>query len=862
MGVLVALKPALTPALIAAALLALSAPALAQQTSTTAPVLVPPRPLVATTIAMPAGAPPIAETVEVTVKIRVTTTGTVARVELVRKGGTPFDEAVVEGASRFTFSPATWGGVPVPVDINFTQRFAPPAPKPVEPPAAAEAATTTTATVVTPRLDAVLAGQLREKGTRRPLAFATVVAIAGGRDYTTTSSTGGRFELALPAGKATIRVLSSSHRPFLQLEELKSGERLEVRYLVEPTSANPYELVVTGRRDRTEVARTTLRGRELTQVPGTFGDPFHVIGTLPGVTQIMSLLPFPIVRGSSPGNTGFLVDGVRVPLLFHLLGGPSVIHPQLIDSVEFSPGGFSVDHGGYTGGIVDGKTRSAEKDEKRLDVDLNLFQIGGLVRYPLPFGDARATVAGRYGFPGLLVSLASPRISLSYWDYQLRIDGGDRASGWTLFAFGAFDGLNQVPDGLPDDAEKEPFLHFNSHRIDLRYHHRSSTFRGEYQLTFGYDDSFSEGEASIQSPSVTPHLRWSWEVARPLELRFGLDGLFKQASLEGLDDFAGIVGDLIGEGNEPSDLLLSAGFLVEALWTPWERLLIRPGVRVDVYTDTRSGQLGLDPRLSGRYQLTEDLALKGSVGLYHQPPRFTIPIPGLDAIAFQRGLLEATQVSAGAEARFADEWSVDLQGYFNWMDPILYDVTLNPTVEDLINDPPAAPPGEAPPTPPVAMNNNLGNRLDRILVPATGRSYGLELLLRRESATGVAGWISYTLSRTERLRDGVWAGFDYDRTHILNLVLSVPLPRNWQVGLRAQVQSGRPFTTTSGLATARSSSFVRFDLRIDKTAVWNDWLLDFYVDVSNVVVAAEELSAQPPVEVRYVIPTVGFRGMF
>ena len=56
----------------------------------------------------------------------------------------------------------------------------------------------------------------------------------------------------------------------------------------------------------------------------------------------VSLLPFPIVRGASPSSTGFLLDGTRVPLLYHLLSGPSVIHPDFIDEVQFYPGGAPV----------------------------------------------------------------------------------------------------------------------------------------------------------------------------------------------------------------------------------------------------------------------------------------------------------------------------------------------------------------------------------------------------------------------------------------------------------------------------------------------------------------------------------------
>src|SRR5205814_553147 len=78
---------------------------------------------------------------------------------------------------------------------------------------------------------------------------------------------------------------------------------------------------------------------EIQQVPGTFGDPFRVVQTLPGVASVVSLLPFPIVRGATPSSTGFLLDGTRVPLLYHLLSGPSVIHPEFIDEIQFYPGG-------------------------------------------------------------------------------------------------------------------------------------------------------------------------------------------------------------------------------------------------------------------------------------------------------------------------------------------------------------------------------------------------------------------------------------------------------------------------------------------------------------------------------------------
>jgi hypothetical protein len=150
--------------------------------------------------------------------------------------------------------------------------------------------------------------------------------------------------------------------------------------------------------------------------------------------------------------------------------------------------------------------------------------------------------------------------------------------------------------------------------------------------------------------------------------------------------------------------------------------------------------------------------------------------------------------------------------------------------------------------------------VDRLTQPQTGRAYGFELLLRRQSKTGVFGWVSYTLSRSERRRDAQWAPYDFDRTQLVNLVAGIPLQRNWDLGMRWQYQSGKPTTTTYGYNAARGNGYLRFDLRIDKRAVWNRWLLDFYVDIANVALLPEEVT--PGAVIRYVLPTVGLRGRF
>ena len=58
------------------------------------------------------------------------------------------------------------------------------------------------------------------------------------------------------------------------------------------------------------------------------------------------------VRGAPPNDNGYFLDGIRVPQLFHIGLGPGVIHPQLIDRIDFYPGVAPARFGGFTGGLT------------------------------------------------------------------------------------------------------------------------------------------------------------------------------------------------------------------------------------------------------------------------------------------------------------------------------------------------------------------------------------------------------------------------------------------------------------------------------------------------------------------------------
>ena len=265
---------------------------------------------------------------------------------------------------------------------------------------------------------------------------------------------------------------------------------------------------------------------EVRLLPGAFGDPFRAIDALPGVTPIVSGLPFFFVRGAPPGNVGYFLDGIRVPLLYHIGLGPSVIHPAIMDRVDLYSGAYPAQYGRYAGGIVSGETKEPAP-ELHGEANIRLVDAGLMVEAPipnvgiLPVGGDRSQpagsffAAGRYSYTGLLLSLITSSVRLTYWDYQTRLTLNlTPRDTFTIFAFGAHDFLGSKDDNDPGTTT---LFDTTFHRIDLRYDHRfgGPDDRLRQAITLGYEErpQFDKGSyAGDYLLELTLRLRRAWRT--------------------------------------------------------------------------------------------------------------------------------------------------------------------------------------------------------------------------------------------------------------------------------------------------------------------------------------------------------------
>jgi len=770
--------------------------------------------------------------------------GQVESVRLAEPSHPLFDQAAMEAARKLRFQPARQDGRPVPVRMDFFYHFVPPPPFPL-----AE------------RLG-VLTGIVRSKGNRRPIAGARVESKRLGRGDETDAD--GVFRLQLTAGADSIEVAAAGFKTGRFPEEIRTGESIEVVYSLEPERVDPYETIVHAERDRSEVSRVTLRNQELREVPGTMGDPFRVVMLLPGVASILSGVAYPVVRGSQPASTGYFIDGIRVPVLFHLFLGPAVVHPDFIDAIDFYPGAPPPQFGRLMGGVINGRVSRPHDDRFHATAYADLINAGLFTEYPIASTGTVATLAGRFSYTPWLVALIanatnpqadSPKLVLNFYDYQARLEQKVGLGQLRLFAFGSSD---EVGTRLTESSSTGGTQSVLFHRVDLRYRRPLGAGELEVGATWGIERLSADGRTSqdntfgfgVNERNASGRASWSVGLARRLKLALGGDVDHRSANVS-ITRTVHTSEELsfIETVDQPLATGTFSGAYAQLQWEPGKWSIL-PGLRVDAYHLVPKIQsFAVEPRLTLRRLVGEDLTLKAGAGLFHQPPTTLINLPVVDLTGLQLGLQEGIQLDAGVEWRSKSGFEINSDVYFN---PLRRTVELNPFSTEVVDTP-----------------SDFASK---------GYAYGLEILLRHPLGKNWFGWLSYTLERSTRFArfnryDDVgrvittgsgYVPFAFDQTHILNAVLSYSFSNNWTLGGVFHFNSGRP--EAGGLTSQterpgrarftgedrwvpvdydrvdRLPGFFRFDLRVSKGWAFDNFTLQAYLDVLNATVRQEVVS--------------------
>jgi TonB family protein len=786
------------------------------------------------------------------------------------------DAAALTAIRQFEFTPAEIDGKPAAVRLQYALTFEPPPLPLIEFDAGV------------PTIN--FQGVVRTAGTREPVPAAGIVI----GERSTYSRENGEFELTdVPLGTVTGVVTASGYERFEANETLRKDERTEVVYYLKPTGVPSLETVVRSDKERREVTTVKLTRAEMRSVAGTQGDAFKVLQSLPGVARAAFGSGALVVRGSKSWDSRVYVDEIAIPQLFHFAGLSATFNAASIESITFQPGNWGTSFGRGIGGLVQAEVRTPSRTGFHGFIDVSTFDVSAMVEAPLS-KDWSVSAAGRKGLAEFTLPFAintfAPQaaagvgfsLAPSYFDYQLRAERRSTSKSRLFISlYGssdryAFINPNPFIDPATEGNQGSAGNAISYHRLTLGFDYRFSdrvTFVSrnsigfdQYEQLGGATDIFYRG---TQTP-VQARERFRIEIPEAkLVLNTGLDLLIAPTFLEAQSppNFkANQVPDpyvarrLLVENS--STFYVEPGVFLEGTWKPHESLSIIGGVRLDYQSFMQ--KLWVDPRLSVLWTPVDWLTVKGGAAMYHQPPDYRVgqlsPVfgnPGLQPEA-------ANHFTVGAETRFTDAISLDVNVYYKQLTQQVRQVLTSGLGSDV----------------------NIPGAETRFSSAGYGRAYGAELLLRHKLTKNFFGWVAYSLSRFER--DGYggqeWSPGPLDQPHNLIVVASYQLPFDIVVGGRFRYASGPLVTPVVASLydvdgnyyyplpgqpwSVRLPDFVQLDVRIDKRFVFNTWTLALYLDIQNVT------NAQNPEGLFYsfnytqkayvngipILPSLGVRG--
>jgi TonB family protein len=764
---------------------------------------------------------------DVVLALDIDETGKVTAVEVVEPAGYGFDEAARAAALAFVFSPATRAGKPVKSRILYRYSFHFEAP----PPAAAAAAAPVSE----------LVGSVLLVEGKTPIAGAEVKLSRDGAVVATqrTGENGAFAFQGLAPGVYTVSITAAGFEPVSAEEHLGADESVRAVYRVLALEdADALTVTVQGARATREVTRRSMTRRELARVPGTSGDALRALQNLPGVSRPPSLSGVLIVRGNEDQTTPVLIDGMWVPNVYHFGGLSSIFPTELLDEINFYPGNFSVRYGRAIAGMVDAHFRETRADGRYHGMaQLDLIDARIMAEGPLPGIDGVNFMGGfrrshvdawliplienedtqivgapvYYDYQFLVDTRPSPksylRIGLLGSDDRFRILASASAAGGELNTSNATWGFGSV------------YRYAISPVLDFEHTLTVARSRQIFELSTIGVDSLAYG--GLQRAEFTYRM---WPNAT---LRTGSDVLVAPYDISGQlpeDPGAGAPDTGSFVVNPPRRFDEKGTFFQPAVYAemdmaPSRRASVVTGVRLDYDLDTRS--LDVSPRMSGRYDLVADFpktTLKAGTGVFHQPP--LLPQVVMAENPAELRSRRSFQNSLGVEQDITEQLDLSVESFYNLLD-------------DLVS--------RAPDEHGVLRDDNLG----------TGRIFGAEVLLRYSNDERLFGWISYTLSRSERkpLPSLPLQLFALDQTHILTLLGSYVLGSGWEIGARFRYVTGNLYTPCTGAVFSSLSNeylcvpgptnsrrlppFHQLDVRVDKTWDFSSFRLGVYLDLIN-----------------------------
>ncbi|MDR1181086.1 MAG: carboxypeptidase-like regulatory domain-containing protein [Bacteroidales bacterium] len=633
-------------------------------------------------------------------------------------------------------------------------------------------------------------GIVFDESNGEPIGFAAVL-LKGTTNGTITDDNGIFSINGVPEGEHEIRISYIGYDSLVAAVTVSAKSTPVQKYYIRRHSIELEGMEIRAEKviaqTETRVAVINITPKQITRMPS--------IGGVPDLAQYLQVLPGVIftgdqggqlyIRGGTPIQNKVLLDGLVVYNPFHSIGLFSVFDTDILKNAQVYTAGFGAEYGGRISSIMDIKTRDGNKKRLSGKVDVSTFSSKVVLEGPF----AKQTESRNTSVSFVLSLKGSYLEQSSKWLYKYADANG--------LPYNYLDGYGKISIETGNGNKVNLFgFSFND---KVRYPN-IATFKwnswggGTSFLFIPYNSKMIiEGTVAISSykidldEEITPERNSSINT-----MNIGMDFSYltgKNTLSYGLEvlgtwtdyKFTSAYGLGIRQHNFNSEL----GLYLKYKWT-LKKFLIEPGFRLQAFASQSS--VSPEPRLAIKYNITDNVRLKLSAGLYAQNIMSAtsdqdvvnlfygfLTVPENIVHDSIRGRKVKSSVQKAQHAVFGLEWdpipsmTINIEGYVK-------------NFSQLTN-----------------INRYQIFNTDEEFILESGIAYGGDINAKWEYKRFYFS-VVYSLNWVTRNDGIIIYRTHFDRRHNINLLASYSFGKRncWEIDVRWNYGSGFPFTKTRG----------------------------------------------------------------
>ena len=653
-------------------------------------------------------------------------------------------------------------------------------------------------------------GFVYEESTGEPVMFSNV--FLKGTTLGCSTNENGYFNITrIPDGKYTLYITCVGYDTLTDAISLANGQTINKKYTLKETSMTLETVSITAEkveaRTETKTSMITVTPKTITKIPSVGGqaDLAQYLQVVPGVIFTGDQGGQLYIRGGSPIQNKVLLDGMVIYNPFHSIGLFSVFDTDIIRNAEVFTGGFGAEYGGRISSVMDITTRDGNK--KRLSGKLGASCFG-----------AKLTLEGP------IVKAKTPNDAAATFVFSAKNSYLEQTSP-ILYKYASEDGL---PFNYSDLYGKVSINAPNGSKVNVFGFSFNDKVNNYKSLSdFGWN-SWGAGTNFLVIPGKAPvmiegSIAYSSYIARMKEQnnpdRYSkIDGfnvgfnfnyfLGKNTLKYGLE-LSGYSTDFVTYSNYGHYRIQSTNYSTElGAFVKYKaslgNLLLEPSFRAQYYASFT--YFSPEPRLAFKYNISDNLRLKGAAGYYTQD--FVAATNDRDVVNLFYGFLSGvTQVPGsfngkkinsslqkayhavlGTEYDISNNLTMNIEGYWKRFAQ-LTNINRNKIYTDTESN---------------ALVNDI---LKKDFMVEDGDAYGFDLSLKYEDKHWYF-WAVYALGFVNRNYEKYQNGQidlvtyqpHFDRRHNVNLILTYTAgdQRQWEFSGRWNFGTGFPFTKVQG----------------------------------------------------------------